>query len=169
MTYEKSLFKTFEDAKGDQEFQMGNEGRSKVLGKGTIEVVFTSGKKITLVNVLYVSDMNRNRISGDLFSKPGIKVVFESGKLILSKSGNFVGNGYSCDEMINLCTNDNFNKVASNSSYMCDSNSLSLWHNKLGHVGLSTIKMIVKCGMIACDVKEFEKCEMCYVIPQIIL
>ena len=96
-----------------------------------------------------------------LLSKPGIKVVFESGKLILSKSGNFVGKGYSCDGMIKLCTNDNFNKVASNSAYMCDSNSLSLWHNRLGYVGLSTIKRVMKSGMIACDVKEFEKCEIC--------
>ena len=140
---------------------MGNERISKVLGKGTIEVVFTSRKKFTLVNVLYVSDINRNLISGDLLNKSSIKVVFESSKLIFSKSQNFVGKGYSCDGMIKLCTNYNFNKVASNSAYMCHSNSLSLWHNKLGHVGLSTIKMIVKYGMIACDVKEFEKCEMC--------
>ncbi|RVX01764.1 hypothetical protein CK203_024444 [Vitis vinifera] len=48
VTYDKSLFKTFEDAKGDQEVQMGNEGKSKVLGKGTIEVVFTSGKRIPM-------------------------------------------------------------------------------------------------------------------------
>ncbi|RVW74280.1 Retrovirus-related Pol polyprotein from transposon TNT 1-94 [Vitis vinifera] len=66
VTYDKSLFKTFEDAKGDQEVQMGNEGKSKVLGKGTIEVVFTSGKKVTLTNVLYVPDMNKNLVSGDL-------------------------------------------------------------------------------------------------------
>ncbi|KAL6350507.1 hypothetical protein AAG906_019154 [Vitis piasezkii] len=64
VTYDKSLFKTFEDAKGDQEVQMGNEGKSKVLGKGTIEVVFTSGKKVTLTNVLYVPDMNKNLVSG---------------------------------------------------------------------------------------------------------
>ena len=87
--------------------------------------------------------------------------MFESGKLILSKSRNFVGKGYSCDGMIKICTNDNFYKIASNSSYMCDSNSLSLWHNRLGHVSLSTIKRIVKCGMIACDAKEFEICEIC--------
>ena len=68
-----------------------------------------------------------------------------------------MGKGYSCDGMIKLCTNDNFYKVASNSAYMCHSNSLSLWPNRLGHVGLSTIKRIVKCGMIACDVNEFEK------------
>ena len=34
VTYDKSLFKTFEDAKGDQEVQIGKEERSKVLGKG---------------------------------------------------------------------------------------------------------------------------------------
>ena len=141
--------------------QIGNEGRIKVLGKGTIKVVFTSGKNITLVNVMYVPDINRNLISGDLCSKPSIKVVFESDKIILSKSGNFVGKGYSCDEMIKLCTNDNINKMTSNFTYMCDSNSLSLWHNRLGHAGLSTIKMIVKCDMIACDAKEFEKYEIC--------
>ena len=113
-----------------------------MLGKGTIEVVFTSRKKITLVNVLYVLDMNRNLISRDLFSKLGIKVMFESGKLILSKFGNFVGKGYSCDGMIKLCINDNFNKVASNYAYMCDSNSLSLWNNRLGHVGLVLLKRL---------------------------
>ncbi|RVW62250.1 Retrovirus-related Pol polyprotein from transposon TNT 1-94 [Vitis vinifera] len=125
VTYDKSLFKTFEDANGDQEVQMGNKGRSKVLGKGTIEVVFTSGKKVTLINVLYVPDMNKNLVSRDLLGKLGIKAVFESGKLILSKSGNFVGKG-------------------------------------LAHVGLSTIKRIVKCGLIACDTKKFENdlCEL---------
>lgn len=81
---------------------MGNEERSKVLGKGTIEVAFTFGKRVTLINVLYVPDMNKNLVSGDLLGKPGIKAVFESGKLILSKSGNFVGKGYSCDGMIKL-------------------------------------------------------------------
>ncbi|RVW72568.1 hypothetical protein CK203_060076 [Vitis vinifera] len=81
VTYDKYLFKTFEDAKGDQEVQMGNKGRSKVLGKGTIEVVFTFGKKVTLINVLYVLDMNKNLVSGDLLGKPGIKAVFESALL----------------------------------------------------------------------------------------
>ena len=69
VTYDKSLFKTFENAKVDQEVQMGNEGRSKVLGKGIIEVVFTFEKNITLINVLYVLDMNRNLISGDIHNK----------------------------------------------------------------------------------------------------
>ena len=72
-----------------------------------------------------------------------------------------MGNGYSCDGMIKLCANDNINKMTFNSACMCDSNSLSLWHNRLVHVGLSTIQRIVKCGMIACDAKEFENYEIC--------
>ena len=40
VTYDKYLFKTFKDEKGDQKVQMGNEGRSK----GTIEVVVTFEK-----------------------------------------------------------------------------------------------------------------------------
>ena len=36
-----------------------------------------------------------------------------------------------------------------------------MWHNRLGHVGLSNINNILNCGMIALDVKEFEKCEIC--------
>ena len=41
---------------------------------------------------------------------------------------------------------------------MCDSNSLSLWHNRFGHVCLSIIKMILKRGMIVYDAKELQKC-----------
>ena len=124
-----------------------------------MKLFLLSKKNITLANVLYVLDMNKNLISEDLLNKPGIKVVFESNKLILSKSRNFVGKGYSYDWMIKLCTNDNINKMASNYAYMCDINSLSLWHNRLGQVGLNTIKRIVKCVIISCDAKEFKKCE----------
>ena len=48
---------------------MGNDGRSMALGKGTIEVVFTSEKMTTLINVLYVPNMNKNFIRGDFLRK----------------------------------------------------------------------------------------------------
>ena len=165
VTYDKSLFKTFEESKGNHEIQMGNEVKSKVLGKGTIDVFFTSGKKVTLVNVLYVPDMNRNLISGDLLGKPGIKAVYESGKLILTKSNVFLGKGYSCEGMVKLCTNDvtfnvNNNK-ASSSTYMIEHDSLFLWHLRLAHIGFSTMKRVKKCGMIDCDIRNYGKCETC--------
>ena len=132
--------------------QMGNEGKSKVLGNCTIEVFLTSGKKVTLVNVLYVPEMSRNLVSGDLLGKPGIKAVFESGKLILTKSNVFLGKGYSCEGMVKLCTNDvTFNVINKNdnSASIVECDSLFLWHLRLSHIGLSTMKRVVKCGMIA--------------------
>lgn len=70
---------------------MGNEGSSRVAGKGNIELIFTPGKKVLLTNVLHVPDMTRDMASGYLLSKPKIKAVYEVGKLILTKNENFMG------------------------------------------------------------------------------
>lgn len=80
----KSIFKTYHDIDDGQEIQMGNEWRSKVIGKGDVEIIFTSRKKITLTNVLYVPKMNKNLASWVLLEKSGIKSVFELGKLVLT-------------------------------------------------------------------------------------
>ena len=48
---------------------MGNEGKSKVFGKKNVELAFTSGKKVTLTNVLHVLDMNRNLVNEVLLGK----------------------------------------------------------------------------------------------------
>ena len=160
VSYDKSLFKTCVDATDGQEIQMGNENRSKVHGKGSIELSFTSGKKITLANVLHVPDMNRNLVSGNLLGKLGIQTVYESGKLILTCGGVFIGKGYSYNGMIKLCTVDNADIAAinksSHSAYMLD--SVSLWHDRLAHVGISTMKRLVKHGLISCNIDEFNKC-----------
>ncbi|XP_050890241.1 uncharacterized protein LOC127095614 [Lathyrus oleraceus] len=48
VTYDKAVFKTYSEAIDGQEVQMGNEVRSKVVGTGSVELNFTSGKKVTL-------------------------------------------------------------------------------------------------------------------------
>ncbi|XP_062075176.1 uncharacterized protein LOC133779203 [Humulus lupulus] len=67
------------------EIQMDNKKMSKIKGKGTIDWFFTSGMKVLLTNHLYVLEMSKNRVSGNFLGKQGIKVVIDSGKLILSK------------------------------------------------------------------------------------
>lgn len=78
---------------------------------------------------------------GDLLGKLGIKSVYESDKLILSRNGSFIGKGYSCEGMVKLCIDDNKNKNVS-SAYMLD--SVSLWHGRLAPIGISTIKRMIK-------------------------
>jgi hypothetical protein len=62
ISYDKSLFKTYHEIDGDQEIQMGNDVRSKVIGKRNVDIIFTSGKTVTLTNILHVPDMNRNLV-----------------------------------------------------------------------------------------------------------
>lgn len=47
----KSFFNAYEKAKDDEEVRMGNSNYAKVLRKGSVELQFTSGKKLTLLNV----------------------------------------------------------------------------------------------------------------------
>jgi Fe2+ transport system protein FeoA len=160
VSYDKSLFKTYFEIDGEQEIQMGNEVRSKVYGKGNVDITFTSGKTVTLTNVLHVPDMNRNLVSGDLLGKPGIKCVYESGKLVLSLNGKFVGKGYSSEGMVKLCTIDkSLNNKVDFAYIVVD--SFSLWHARLGHISKSTMKRLLKCDMISYNEKDAYKCKTC--------
>ena len=66
---------------------MNNSTVSKIEGKGKVIVKWTSGKKLTLNDVLYVPDIRKNLISGSILSKKGFKMVFESDKFVLTKGG----------------------------------------------------------------------------------
>ena len=54
----------------------------------------TSGKELTLTNVLYVPELQKNLVSGSLLNNHGFLLVFEYDKFVLSKSGMYVGKGY---------------------------------------------------------------------------
>ena len=80
----KSFFNAYEKAKDDEEVLMGNSNYAKVLRKGSIELQFTFGKKLTLMNVFYVPEIRKNLVSTNLLCKSGMKLVLESDKLINS-------------------------------------------------------------------------------------
>ncbi|KAL0434942.1 UNVERIFIED_CONTAM: hypothetical protein Sradi_0202100 [Sesamum radiatum] len=108
---EKNIFKDYEIATERQKVLMGNANTAAVLGKGSVEVHFTLGKKL-LTNVLHVPEIHKNLVSAALLCKKGLKAVIESDKLIFTESGVFVGKGYYCDGMFKLCTNANaMNKI----------------------------------------------------------
>ena len=73
---------------------MGNDSRASVHGVGTVNLKYTSGKTIQLKNVHHVPSINKNLVSGSLLCRDGIKLVFESNIVVISKYGQFVGKGY---------------------------------------------------------------------------
>ena len=135
---------------------MGNFNAAKVVGKGSVELNFTSGKKLLLLNVLHVPDMRNNLVSAYLLRKKGFKAVLESDSIILSKNGLYIGKGYSCDGMFKLSINNNNTHV---SVYMVD--SLSLWHDRLAHVSFRSLKFMAKHGLISYKDEDTKTCEIC--------
>jgi hypothetical protein len=69
--------------------------------------------------VFHIPEIRKNLVSASLLSKKGFKIVFESDKIIVTKSGMFVGKGYSYDDMFKFSIN-----VIIISAYMVESTSL---------------------------------------------
>ncbi|GJW92555.1 retrovirus-related pol polyprotein from transposon TNT 1-94 [Tanacetum coccineum] len=162
----RDLFKTYKETEDGHEVMMGDNHTSKVIGSGNVEIQFTSGKKLTLINVLHVPNIRKNLVSGFKLCKSGVKAVIESDKVILSKANVFVGKAYACDGMFKL----NINKITS-SAYLPDCNFISnfniecstfnLWHNRLGHINYRTMKDMLKQGIISYNGEHKDKCEIC--------
>ena len=64
---------------------MGNSTTAVVIGKGKVLLKLTSGKTLSLNNVFYVPSLRRNLVSGALFNKVGLNLVFEADNIIISR------------------------------------------------------------------------------------
>ncbi|PHU09513.1 hypothetical protein BC332_21373 [Capsicum chinense] len=90
----KELFSSFAPAQVEETIYMANSITSKVEGTRKICLKMTSGKVLTLNNVLYVLELRKSLISVSLLDKNRFKCVFVFEKIILSKGEVYVGKGY---------------------------------------------------------------------------
>ncbi|GKD83034.1 glucose-6-phosphate isomerase 1, chloroplastic, partial [Tanacetum coccineum] len=56
----RDLFKTYKETEDGHEVMMGENYTSKVIGSGNVEIQFTSGKKLTLMNVLHIPNIRKS-------------------------------------------------------------------------------------------------------------
>nr|GEW13230.1 hypothetical protein [Tanacetum cinerariifolium] len=87
----RDLFKTYKETEDEHEVMMGDNHTLKVIGSGNVEIQFTSGKKLNLMNVLYVPNIRKNLVSCFKLCKSGVKAVIESDKVLMSKANVYVG------------------------------------------------------------------------------
>uniref|UniRef100_A0A7N2LHK6 Retrovirus-related Pol polyprotein from transposon TNT 1-94-like beta-barrel domain-containing protein n=1 Tax=Quercus lobata TaxID=97700 RepID=A0A7N2LHK6_QUELO len=99
---DQNLFSSYHPANNGEEIFMRNSSTSKVVGKGKVILKMTSGKKLTLNEVLHVLDIRKNLVSCSLLSKNGFKLVFESDKFVLTKNGVYVGKGYMSNGLFKI-------------------------------------------------------------------
>ncbi|KAL6319669.1 hypothetical protein AAG906_026720 [Vitis piasezkii] len=68
--------------------------RETMIGKGKVLLKIAFGKVLALSDVLHVPDIRWNLVSISLLGKIGVKILFDSDKIVLTKNNAFVGKGY---------------------------------------------------------------------------
>ncbi|GAA0152026.1 hypothetical protein LIER_10613 [Lithospermum erythrorhizon] len=163
----KEMFQYFEEVADGDCVYMGNSTTTGITGTWKVSLKLTSGKTLALSNVLFVPTLCRNLVSSALLDKAGLKLVFEADKFVLSHSGEFVGNGYLSGGLFLLNFDSFINKKGSTSTYIVESSayiteSLDVWHGRLGYVNVASIKRLRNLSIIpALSTTEFSKCPIC--------
>lgn len=161
----KWMFSTFKATTDEEKIYMGNSSTSKVEGIGKIVLKMTSGKEVTLNNVLYVPEIRKNLVSGSLLSKHGFKMVFVSDKFILSKNEVYLGKGYVSEGLFKMSVMPVVPKVSdinkmSPSVYITESSNI--WHARLGHVNFDTVRRLMSLESIPkFRIDTGHKCQVC--------
>lgn len=153
---ERSWFKTYKETV-DQKVLLGDSHSTIVLGTGDVDLEFTSGRTLTLKDVMHTPDMRKNLVSGYLLNKAGFHQSIGSDQFIITKNGTFVGKGFACNGMFKLSIEMN-----KNNALIYSLSSFNLWHSRLCHINKKLVNNLSKLGMIPkVDLNNFEKCTSC--------
>ncbi|GJZ90763.1 zinc finger, CCHC-type containing protein [Tanacetum coccineum] len=152
---DRCWFKTYESLNDGSILHMGNESTALVHGRGCVDLKFSSGKIVSLFNVLHVPNIRKNLVSSSVLNNCGYKQVIESNKFVLSKHGVFIGFGYLSNQIFRLnIVNDNIVLAFMSTSKLNDS---IIWHARLGHVHFKRMQDMSKDGLILAFDMDTEK------------
>ncbi|GJW84660.1 retrotransposon protein, putative, ty1-copia subclass [Tanacetum coccineum] len=120
----RNSFMTYRAVTGRQ-VMMANRDKADVCGVGTVQMKFTSGKTVTLHNVLHVPTISMSLVSVGKLDEHGFKVAIESRKVVITKRGLFMGKGYYQEGMYRLNVENESPKNVSDSNITTVSKQIS--------------------------------------------
>ncbi|GJY16031.1 zinc finger, CCHC-type containing protein [Tanacetum coccineum] len=156
---DRCWFKTYDSLNDGSILHMGNESTALVHGHGCVDIRFSSGNVVFLLNVLHVPNIRKNLVSSSILNNCGYKQVIESNKFVLFKHGVFIGFGYLCNHMFRLnIVSENIGSAFMSTSELKDS---ILWHARLGHVHFKRMQDMSKGRLIPAFDIDTEKYKTC--------
>ena len=72
---------------------MGDSRSSLMIGKGKVLLKLNSGKVLALSDVLHVPDIHWNLVLVSLHGKVGVRIMFNSDKIVITKNAVFCWEG----------------------------------------------------------------------------
>ncbi|KAL0300940.1 UNVERIFIED_CONTAM: Retrovirus-related Pol polyprotein from transposon TNT 1-94 [Sesamum radiatum] len=87
---DKSLFVSYQTITG-KTVSMGNSSTAEVLGIGSVDLKFPSGRILSLKRVHHVPTVRRNIINGSVIVREGYELAFKFNKVVIQQFGIFVG------------------------------------------------------------------------------
>jgi len=125
----KEPIQDFKDMIDGECIYMANSTTATVMDIGKILLKFTSGKLLSLSNVLYMASLHRSLVSGILLKRDGLKIIVGDDKVVISHNGLFARKGYLNGSLFVLnLTFETMNGNALNFAYIAE--SVDLRHGK---------------------------------------
>ncbi|UYV73167.1 K02A2.6-like, partial [Cordylochernes scorpioides] len=127
----------------------GNKLQVRGIGQGEIKVITPQGKTDTLLltKVLYIPELTDNLLSVSAATSNGCKVTFKKDWCTIERDNTALANGILDNGMYRLHLDDNlqtrtFKANVAKQNHCKNKNCLMLWHDRLGHRNIESIKKI---------------------------
>jgi hypothetical protein len=147
-----------EDVDEQDKITFGDNSKGKVQGLGKVAI----SNDLSISNVLLVAPLSFNLLSVGQFCDLGLQFLFTPTKVVVSKMDDesviFKGFGYNNLYLVDFSSEDANLRIC-----LFTKASLGwLWHRRLAHGGMSTLKKILKKDMVR-GLKDvvFEKDKLC--------
>lgn len=103
-----------------------------------------NGSKGVLKNVLYIPKMCKNLLSAAESANQGLEVVFTGMSAIIQQDNKEIGRTIQNQGLYILQAKTITQRTESANHAASTKNEMDIWHSKLGHIGFSTIKNLVR-------------------------
>lgn len=166
MSFQRELFTNFREFSSNEcHVKVGDGRKLNVMGIGDIDVQINNkqGTTITIKDVLLAPDLDRNFLSVSRATEKGMRAVFEEGakRVLFMKDSKIIAEGVRDNRLYKMNI-----RPAEHSLNVASTETLELWHRRLGHVNFKTLKQMIKNKMVN-DIKvdsfpiEIPFCEGC--------